>query len=139
MSETPIQWSYNPWRERPARACTAVVWILLSVALLTSLGLPWGVRMALIAAVGASLGSALLPGTYRLDASGVTLGMGPFVQRRTWNDVRRVVRSSEGVLLSPFTTRRRLDAYRAVFLPWPRRSNPQVADRVGQALVDHGL
>ena len=90
-------------------------------------------------AFAASLGSALLPGTYRLDPSGVTLGVGPFARHRPWDDMRRAVRSSEGVLLSPFATRRWLDAYRAVFLPLPRRGDPALTERVTRLLVEHGL
>ena len=139
MSDVPIQWSYNPWRERPVRAWAAVAWLMLGFLLLAGLGLPWGVRLGLSLAFAASLGSALLPGTYRLDPSGVTLGVGPFARHRPWDDMRRAVRSSEGVLLSPFATRRWLDAYRAVFLPLPRRGDPALTERVIRLLVEHGL
>ena len=139
MSDVPVQWSYNPWRERPGRAAAALAWLLLGFVLLAGLGLPWGVRIGLSLALAASLGSALLPGRYRLDPSGVTHGVGPFARHRPWDDVRRAVRSSEGVLLSPFASRRWLDAYRAVFLPLPRRGDPGLAERVKQLLVDHGL
>ena len=139
MSDAAIQWSYNPWRERPARAWAAVLWLALGFVLLAGLGLQCGVRLGLSLALAASLGTALLPGRYRLDPTGVTLGVGPFARHRPWDDVRRAVRSSEGVLLSPFTTRRWLDAYRAVFLPLPRRSQPDLAERVARQLVDHGL
>lgn len=139
MSAPPLQWSYNPWRERPTRSWAALAWLLLGFLLLATLGLPWGVRLGLSLALAASFGSALVPGTYRLDDRGVTLGRGPFQRHRPWTEVRRAVRSREGVLLSPFATRGWLDAYRAVFLPLPRRPDPRMADDVNRLLADHGL
>ena len=139
MSASPLEWSYNPWRERPARSWAALSWLLLGLVLLATLGLPWGVRLGLSLALAASVGAVLVPGSYRLDDRGVTLGCGPFTRHRPWAEVRRVVRSPEGVLLSPFATQGWLDAYRAVFLPLPRHPDPHMADDVNRVLADHGL
>lgn len=139
MSVPALQWSYNPWRERPTRSWAALAWLLLGMLVLATLGLPWGVRLGLSLALTASLGSVLVPGTYRLDERGVTLGRGPFIRHRPWAELRRAVRSREGVLLSPFASRVWLDAYRAIFLPLPRHSDSHMADDVTRILADHGL
>ena len=138
MSAAPLQWSYNPWRERPGRSWAALAWLLLGFLLLAVLGLPWGVRLGLSLAFAASFASALVPESYRLDEAGVTLGRGPFARHRPWPEVRRAVRSREGVLLSPLATRGWLDAYRAVFLALPRHHAP-LADDVKRVLAEHGL
>jgi len=134
-----LEWSYNPWRERPGRSLGALVAVLGCCALVSSLGLPAGVAIALSAGIGASFGPAILPWSYRVDESGVTLGRGVLSQRRGWTEIRRAVRSPEGVLLSPFERRHWLEAYRAFFLPLPSRASSRLAEDVEHILAQHGL
>ncbi len=134
-----IEWSYNPWRERPARAWGALAALLLCCGLVVSTRLPLGVKLGLCAGAGASFGAAILPWRYRLDDDGVTSGRGPFAQRRPWSDIGRAVRSSEGILLSPFQRRHWLDPYRSLFLPLPPRASSHLAEDVDRLLSHHGL
>ena len=139
MSPTVVQWTLNPWRDRPARAWTAAAFILAGTWIVSGLGLPTLAACALAAGLGASLGSAILPGHYRLDDAGIALGVGPFTQRRPWSEIKRAVRARDGVLLSPFEHRNWLDAYRAMFLPLPSARAPELTADVHALLAGHGL
>lgn len=134
-----IEWSYNPWRDRPARAAAAALAALLSCLLVTSLGLPGFVAVVLCIAAVSAMAAAFVPVWCRLDDSGVVRRSGWFAERRPWTELRRAVRTSEGVLLSPFQSRHWLDAYRALFLPIPSRGERPLAADVDRVLTSHGL
>lgn len=135
----PLEWSFNPWHERPAQAWGAAAVVIVTVALVAGAGLPALVTAALAAGLGAALGRALLPARCALDDAGVRWGVGPLVQRRPWSAFRRAVRAGDGVLLSPFSRRSRLDAYRAVFLPFPSRLAARLVPDIDARLARHGL
>jgi hypothetical protein len=132
-----LEWSYNPWRDRPGRAAVALVAALLCCLLVARLGLPGLATLVLCVAAVATLGLAFLPVRCRLDEAGVTRGSGWLTERRPWGDLQRAIRTREGVLLSPFRRRHWLEAYRALFLPFPAR--PPLAADVERILTHHGL
>jgi hypothetical protein len=139
MTGAALEWSFNPWRDRPGRAWGGLAALLGCCALVVAMGMPAGVAIGLSIALGASFGPAFLPARFRVDDQGITSGRGPFSVRRPWSAVHRALRSREGILLSPFGRRHWLDAYRAWFLPLP----PAEAERLRGALDDvlgrHGL
>jgi hypothetical protein len=139
MSDPVLEWVFNPWRERRARAWIAVAAIAAVSALVSTTGLPLIVRVALCAGFGAALGPAFLPCRYRLDEQGVSLGLSVLAQRRPWSEFRRAVRTQSGVLLSPFATRHWLDGYRAWFVPRPHDRDPAFDPTLEHLLGDHGL
>ena len=134
-----IEWSYNPWRDRPARAAAAMIAALLCCLLVTSMGLPGFVAVVLCVAAVSAMAVGFVPVWCRLDEAGVTRRSGWFAERRPWGDLRRAVRTSEGVLLSPFQSRHWLDAYRSLFLPIPSRAPRPLAADVERVLSSHGL
>jgi hypothetical protein len=138
MTHPALEWSYNPWRERPARAAYGLAALLLCCGLTAALGLPVLVTLGLCLACAASLGNAVLPMRCRLDPDGVTRRSAWLAERRPWSVLRRAVRTEEGVLLSPFGRRHWLDSYRALFLPLPARQGA-LADDVDRFLASHGL
>ncbi len=139
MNSGALEWVFNPWRDRPARAWIAVAAIAAVGAVVETTGLPAVVKIALSAGFGASLGPAFLPCRYRLDDESVVLGVGVLRQRRPWSEFRRAVRTRSGVLLSPFVTRNWLDGYRSWFLPRPLRRDESFDPALERLLGDHGL
>jgi hypothetical protein len=138
MSSEILEWSYNPWRERPVRALAGCFGAAVLGLLVISVGLPWVMALALSAAVVAPLGSVFLPVRLRLDEGGITRRCGPLTETRPWQRMRRAVRRREGLLLTPFRARSWLDSYLGFFLPVPRQDAPPpaVLDRI---LASHGL
>lgn len=139
MTGRTLEWLYNPWRDRPGRASLGLVTALACCMLAVSLPLPGFASLLLCVACVATFGVAFVPVRCRLDDDGVTRRSGWFAERRPWRDLQRAVRTSEGVLLSPFRSRHWLDAYRALFLPLPAKAGPALADDVTRMLADHGL
>ena len=138
MSAEVLEWSYNPWRERPRRALAGCLSAAAFCLVVLALRLPLLMAGALaIAAVG-PLAVLFLPVRLRLDADGVTRRVGPLAESRSWARVRRAVRRREGVLLTPFRATSWLDAYLGFFLPFPRRQAP-AAEALDRILASHGL
>ena len=133
-----FEWSYNPWRDRPRQAVLTSLAALVMCGAVLSWRLPALLTLAMCAVAVASLSTALVPVRCRLDEEGATRRSGWMVERRRWHDLKRAVRSSQGILLSPFEDRHWLEAYRALFLPIPSRSGPPAPD-LERLLVSHGL
>ena len=60
-------------------------------------------------------------------------------ERRRWEQLQRVVRGRDGLLLSPYRQRHWLDPYRALFLPLPRGTDAPLAEALDHLLSSHGL
>ena len=138
MSGEILEWSYNPWRERPGRALAGCLGAAAFGLVVISLRLPWVMAFALSVSAVAPLAIVFLPVRLRLDQGGVTRRCGPLAETRSWQRVRRAVRRREGVLLTPFRARSWLDAYLGFFLPVPRQDAPPPAD-LDRILASHGL
>lgn len=139
MTAECLEWSYNPWRERPGRALAGCLAVLGFCGLLLLLRLPFVMAAALAVATLAPLAAVFLPVRVRLDEGGATRRLGPFAETRPWTRVRRAVRRRQGVLLTPFQARSWRDAYAGFFLPFPRQDATPVADDLDRILRGHGL
>jgi hypothetical protein len=135
----PVEWAFNPWRERPGLAAFSAT-IVLGICLLVA-----GARESLIltaalclAAAGA-FAPALAPWTCRMDDQGAAR-RGPLGwERRAWSELRRAVQRPAGVFLSPYAARHWLDPYRGIFLPIPSRGRESLGASVRRHLERHGL
>ena len=135
----PLEWSFNPWRERPARSAMAAALGLAMCATLASLGEPVLLTFALCLAALASLAPLLAPARCRVDDQGATRS-GPFGRdRRAWRDVRRAVRRRAGLLLSPHPRPHWLDPWRALVLPFPGGESERLHSELEPRLARHGL
>jgi hypothetical protein len=139
MRTEVLEWSCNPWRDRPGRAFLASGSALLVCGLVVSWRLPALMTLALCAVVLASLAIAFVPVRCRLDEEGATRRSGWMVERRRWRDLERAIKTSEGIVLTPFQERHWLEAYRALFLPIPGRGGAPPAPDVERFLERHGL
>src|SRR5262245_30666066 len=138
MRAEALEWSCNPWRDRPGRAVVTTLAALLICGAVLSWRLPALMSLAMCAVALASLSTALVPVRCRLDEEGATRRSGWMVERRRWPDLKRAVRTTDGIFLSPFDDRHWLEAYRALFLPIPARGAPS-APEVERLLTSHGL
>jgi hypothetical protein len=138
MTTAPIEWSYNPWRDRPGRAAVALVAALACCVCATSLGLAVVPTLILCVVCVATLAAGFLPVRCRLDDEGVARGSGWLRERRPWTRVHRAERQRDGVWLSPYRHRHWLDPWRAWFLPYPHRAAP-ATEALEEILSRHGL
>jgi hypothetical protein len=117
--ELIFEWTSHPLRQRPGKAI--VFWIVAGFVLGTvyaafrSIG--WVVMAALF--LGVSLRRFLFPTRYRLTTSGIEVCTGIGKMARRWSDFKRADFEQNGVFLSPFAKRSRLENYRGLFLPFP--------------------
>jgi len=139
MTAAALEWSYNPWRDRPGRASVALVAAIACCMVATSLGLPVVPTLILCVVCVATLAAGFVPVRCRLDDSGVARRSGWFAEHRAWDQLRRAVRRTDGVWLSPYRSHHWLDAYRALYLPIPTGTGAPAREALNRILEHHGL
>ena len=139
MSAGSLEWSFNPWRERPLAACAGAVMTLGICLLVASLAQPLLVRLVLGLTVLGTLSPALSPARCRVDEQGVEK-RGPLgTERRAWGALRRSATWSAGVLVSPYARPHWLESYRGLVLPLPARGRDALLAELTACFHDHGL
>ena len=139
MSAEALEWSFNPWRDRPLAAGGGALMTLAICLVVATLGQPLLVRLVLCLVVMGALSPALSPARCRVDESGVEK-RGPFgVARRPWAALRRAARWPAGLMVSPFVRPHWLDSYRGLVLPLPARGRAALMAELAIRLRDHGL
>ena len=120
---TVLEWTISPWREDAARAAFAVIAALLLGLLAAWLLAGEGLLGALMGvAVLVVLAPGMAPTRCRVDGTGVARRVLFGWDRRAWPDIRRARVSDAGLFVSPFARRSRLDRFRGLSLPVPRRA-----------------
>jgi hypothetical protein len=134
-----LDWTFNPWRERPGAAALAAVAALGMCLAITRMGESAVLTVALcLAAVGA-LAPLIVPTRCRVDPQGVAR-LGPTGwRRRSWSEISRGTLGPTGLLVSPYARRHWLDATRGLFLPLPARARETLIARIQPRLLRHGL
>jgi hypothetical protein len=114
-----VEWSFDPWRERPAVAGVALLAVLAFWVAIVWLRFPLVIALALGAMAAGPLLPAFVPAACRVNATGAARRGLFLTVRRGWRDVRRIDDVPVGLLLSPFARRDWRDATRALTLPMP--------------------
>jgi hypothetical protein len=127
---TPVEWTFDPWHERPAAATVAVVAVLAFWFSIAVCRFPLLLAVALGAIAASPLVPAFVPAACRVGPAGASRRGLLLTVERAWRDVRRVDDVPAGVLLSPFATRSWLDATRSLTLPMPGPRRPELRERV---------
>ncbi len=139
MTPPALEWSFNPWRDRPLGALAAALMTLAMCLLIASLDEPALVRIVLVLAVLGTLSPVLSPARCRVDGEGVQM-RGPFgTARRRWSELRRAAARPAGLLVSPYARPHWLDPYRGLLLPVPAHGRERLIDALRGHLVAHGL
>jgi hypothetical protein len=136
---TALEWSFNPWRDRPLAAGAGALMALGICLVVAGLGEPLLLRLALCLAVLATVSPVLSPARCRVDDAGVQK-RGPLgTERRPWEALRRAAPRPAGLLVSPYPRPHWLDAYRGLLLPLPSRGRDVLMADLRRRLDDHGL
>ena len=138
MTSQPLEWSFNPWRQRPLIAAAAASLTMALCLLIASLREPLLVRLILVLAILGTLSPVLSPARCRADERGIEL-RGPFgTARRRWSDLKRVVARPAGVLVSPYARPHWLDSYRGMLLPTAPHDRDTLLAELRGRLDAHG-
>ncbi len=139
MRTDALEWSFNPWRDRPLAAAAAALATLGLCLVVASLGEPLLVRLVLCLVVLGTLSPVLSPARCRVDEEGVQK-RSPFgTVRRPWSALRRAAARPAGLLLSPYARPHWLDAYRGLLLPFPAHGRERLLAELEGRLHAHGL
>ena len=139
MTAGVLEWSFNPWRDRPLAAAAAALITVGMCLLIASLAEPPLVRIVLGLAVLGTLSPVLSPARCRVDDDGVQL-RGPLgTIRRRWDELRRSSPRPAGLLLSPYAQPHWLETYRGLLLPMPTRGRETLLADLRERLSAHGL
>lgn len=137
-----VDWTVSPWREDPAGA-TLTTLAALALGLLTAWLLPGQRLLATLMglAVLAALAPGMTPTQCRVDEAGVARRTLFAWDRRAWPEIRRARLGAAGLFVSPFAERSRLDRFRGLFLPVPRRGTgtAPLLEALRQEVGRHGL
>jgi hypothetical protein len=135
----PLEWTYQPWRERPGRAALAAVGAFGVCVLILRLGLaPFTAALLCIVTVSL-IAPTFVPARCRVDAAGVAVRGPAGWTRRAWTDIRRARSGPHGLLVSPFSRRHWLDPYRSLFLPFPAAESAALGRALSARLAGHDL
>ncbi len=139
MTPGTLEWTYQPWRESPGRAAIAAAFTVGSAAWLLAASGSAVLTVLMSLAVGAQLGTLLIPTRCRIDGDGVR-ARGPFGwERRAWSAIRRAHIGPAGLWVSPFAAPRRMDRFRSLLLPLPRAKRDDLRAALGPILSEHDL
>lgn len=109
------------WVSHPIRQAHAKTALLVGVMVVTALALyditsnaAWSVLSVFVLAIGVH--DFLLPTEYHLNETGVESQVWFFRRHKPWSGLRSFYTDKNGVLLSPFPGRSRLEGFRGIYL-----------------------
>jgi hypothetical protein len=111
-------------KETPTRTILVSLFIL---AILVFVALVYREPLMVFLAIlvfALALNSYYLPTRYTLDADGVTIDKYIYHYSRRWSDFRSFVRTTGGLVLSPFSNWTYLDNFRGIHLLLPKDPAP---------------
>jgi hypothetical protein len=123
----PLRWTVHRARETPVKT------VVVSIFILAFVGFSWAVfgpmlGMLAVAVLFLALNTYFLPVTYRFNDRGIDVDKRVFTTRYEWKQFRRWVRTSGGIVISPFSHRSFLDNFRGVHLMLPAEERRATSD-----------
>ena len=133
-TEREIRWTSHPLRNHHRKAVILAV-VVIGTALLLYLNtssVGWALVSVLILALGVH--DFLLPTEYRLTDEGVESRLLFYRRRKKWSVLRSYHLDRNGVLLSPFPGRSRLEGFRGIYVRFAG-NRESVLDYIKQQLA----
>jgi len=126
-----LHWVTHPMMEFPLKAAVFwVVYLLVLLAVWASIHEWVFVVLSGLILMG-SLRGFVLPTAYKINAEGIEIDRWFYKTRKKWGDFRSYVVERNGVFLSPFSVKHRLENFRGVFIP-TGKYHQQVVEFVGR-------
>jgi len=117
VAHEEINWTTHPMMESPRKA--AIFWavfvlVLVAVWIYTH---EWIFVILSGVILFGSLRGFVLPTRYKLDRQGLEINRTFYKVRKSWSDFRSYTLERNGVFLSPFSVKHRMENFRGVFVP----------------------
>jgi hypothetical protein len=113
---TDLTWRCHPARRQPVKAAVVLAFHVLVCALLAAYTASWPFALILTLVLLLSLSAFFFPTVYRLSREGVRVKTLVTSFERPWSTYRSHWPDRNGVLLSPFPRRSRLENFRGLFV-----------------------
>jgi hypothetical protein len=136
---SPLEWTFNPWRQDLGSALVGVIAATAIVGLIASLRLPPLAGVALALGFFAAIHGAFLPTRCRVDDDGVARRMAFAWERRPWTAIRRAALGRRGLFVSPRLRPGPLESFRGLWLPIPAADAQDLRGELRGRLALRGL
>lgn len=136
MSGRNVVWRSHPLVDEFPRSALLPLAILAASCAVALAFKEAGYGLIAIAALAGSLARYLLPTSYELREDGAVLRFLGRSRLVPWGEVKRVEVGRDGVLLSPFARRSRLDSFRGTFLRF-KGNRDEVVSFVRRQVASH--
>jgi hypothetical protein len=134
-----VEWSYDPWRERPRRAAGALGAAAVVIAAVVLSGLPGLATLALGVVAVAWVARDLVPVRCRVGEAGLAR-LGPLgAEVIPWERLRRVRARTDAVVGSTALRSGPLEPWRTLFLPLPSLDRAGLLEAIRPILSRHGF
>jgi len=126
-----MEWTAHPFKADPKKSVFLVVIILL-VSLLTLLTTASiGYALVALALLVFSMRQFFLATVYTLNAEGVQVRFSGATKKKRWDYFSSYYQDRNGILLSPFKSRSRLESFRGIYLI-ANNNKPQIEEFIKQ-------
>jgi len=115
-----FEWSVRPLEYEPQKAWGIAAGSALAWVLGVAMGGSWILGVVAVAIVLGATAEFWMGSKYRVSEHDVRARTGLSLSVLAWEDVKRVVESEAGVLFSPLEEASWRDAFRGVFVRWPK-------------------
>lgn len=127
-----MEWTAYPFKAEPKKSVFLVTIILL-ICLLTLLTTESaGFTLITLALLVLSMRQFFLPTVYLLNSEGVEMRFAGTTKKKRWDYFNSYYEDRNGILLSPFKDRSRLESFRGIYLIAVGGNKPQIVEFIKQ-------
>ncbi|MEK7309474.1 MAG: hypothetical protein AAB038_01495 [Planctomycetota bacterium] len=127
-----MEWTTHPFKAEPKKSVFLVIIILL-ICLLTLLTTESiGYALVALLLLVFSMRQFFLPTVYTLNAEGVEVKFSGATKKKPWSYFQSYYEDRNGILLSPFKEKSRLEAFRGIYLISSGGNKPQIVEFIKQ-------
>jgi hypothetical protein len=125
-----MEWTAHPFKADRKKSAFLVIIILLICLLVFSTTENIGFALIAFVLLVLSMRQYFLPTGYTLNAEGIEVRFSGATKRKRWDYFQSYYEDRNGILLSPFKERSRLEAFRGIYLIAAGGNKPQIVEFV---------
>ncbi|MBI5778469.1 MAG: hypothetical protein HZA49_03320 [Planctomycetes bacterium] len=130
-----MEWTSHPFKAEPKKSVFLVIIILLICLMVFITTSNIGFTLIALALLVLSMRQFFLPTVYVLNAEGVEVRFSGATKKKRWDYFQSYYEDRNGILLSPFKDKSRLEAFRGIYLI-ANNNKPQIVEFVKQHIPD---
>ena len=126
-----MEWTAHPFKADPKKSVflVAIILLICLLTLLTTASIGFAIVALLLLVF--SMRQFFMPTTYMLNAEGVEVRFSGATKKKRWDYFSSYYEDRNGILLSPFKDRSRLEAFRGIYLI-VNNNKPQIVEFIKQ-------